>query len=177
MMPTCLFLPAWPRLKAKGFPFTVLWPPIQWITDIQITWVGISLSVAGEWVGIGSQTKTHPHMHQISDEIDAELSISNQRFFRTWAVTNAICLSIRWVQSRSDWTRESSWIYCRFWPEFRYYAWIWWLFELPRLARMNNMALWITYTSNWWVTTKSQRFSDKRKPARPGFHPSWRNCW
>ena len=73
---------AWPRLKEKGFPFTVFvaTDPIDNNHPNYMNWDQLrQLQASG--VGIGSQTKTHPHMHQLNpNEIDAELSSSNQRF-------------------------------------------------------------------------------------------------
>ena len=77
-----VFTKAWPRLKAKGFPFTVFvaTDPVDNDHPNYMSWDQLrQLQASG--IGIGSQTKTHPHMHQISPaEIDAELSSSNQRF-------------------------------------------------------------------------------------------------
>jgi peptidoglycan/xylan/chitin deacetylase (PgdA/CDA1 family) len=77
-----VFTEAWPRLKAKGFPFTVFvaTDPVDNGHSNYMSWDQIrELQASG--IGIGSQTSTHPHMHQITlTEIDAELSNSNQRF-------------------------------------------------------------------------------------------------
>ncbi len=79
-----VYTEAWPRLKAKGFPFTIFvaTDPIDEGHPNYMTWDQIrQLQASG--IGIGSQTKSHPHMHQISRaEIDAELSNSNQRFLQ-----------------------------------------------------------------------------------------------
>ena len=77
-----VFTEAWPRLKAKGFPFTVFvaTDPLDDGNPNYMSW-GQLRQLQANGVGIGSQTKTHPHMHQISRaEIDSELSSSNQRF-------------------------------------------------------------------------------------------------
>ena len=77
-----VFTKAWPRLKAKGFPFTVFvaTDPVDNGHPNYMSWDQLrQLQASG--IGIGSQTKTHPHMHRISPaEIDAELSSSNKRF-------------------------------------------------------------------------------------------------
>ena len=77
-----VFTEAWPRLKAKGFPFTVFvaTDPIDNRHPNYMSWDQLrQLQASG--VDIGSQTKTHPHMHRISPaEIESELSSSNQRF-------------------------------------------------------------------------------------------------
>ena len=77
-----VFTEAWPRLKAKGFPFTVFvaTDPVDNGHPNYMSWDQLR-HLQANGVGIGSQTKTHPHMHQISlSEIDAELTNSNQRF-------------------------------------------------------------------------------------------------
>lgn len=79
-----VFTEAWPRLEAKGFPFTVFvaTDPVDNGHPNYMSWDQLRrLQASG--VGIGSQTKTHPHMHQISRvEIDTELFSSNQRFLQ-----------------------------------------------------------------------------------------------
>ena len=77
-----VFTEAWPRLKAKGFPFTVFvaTDPVDKGHPNYMSWDQLR-QLQANGIGIGSQTKTHPHMHQISPtKIDAELSGSNQRF-------------------------------------------------------------------------------------------------
>ena len=79
-----VFTEAWPRLKAKNFPFTIFVAtnPIDQRNTNYMSWDQIR-QLQADGVGIGSQTKNHPHMHQISIEsIDAELNSSNQRFIR-----------------------------------------------------------------------------------------------
>ena len=77
-----VFTEAWPRLKEKGFPFTVFvaTDPLDNGHPNYMSWEQLrQLQASG--VDIGSQTKSHPHMHKISPaDIDAELSSSNQRF-------------------------------------------------------------------------------------------------
>jgi peptidoglycan/xylan/chitin deacetylase (PgdA/CDA1 family) len=77
-----VFTEAWPRLKEKGLPFTIFvaTDPVDNGHPNYMSWDQLrQLQASG--VAIGSQTKTHPHMHQISlAEIDAELFVSNQRF-------------------------------------------------------------------------------------------------
>ena len=77
-----VFTQAWPRLRAKGFPFTVFvaTDPVDNGNPNYMSWDQIR-QLQANGIGIGSQTKTHPHMHQISPaEIDVELTNSNQRF-------------------------------------------------------------------------------------------------
>ncbi|MFL2845158.1 MAG: polysaccharide deacetylase family protein [Candidatus Puniceispirillaceae bacterium] len=77
-----VFTEAWPRLKEKGFPFTIFvaTDPIDNKLPNYMSWDQLR-HLQANGIEIGSQTKTHPHMHQISPaEIDSELSSSNQRF-------------------------------------------------------------------------------------------------
>ncbi|WP_438996277.1 polysaccharide deacetylase family protein [Candidatus Puniceispirillum sp.] len=73
---------AWPRLKALNMPFTlfVATQPIDANRYGYMTWDHIrELQSAG--VTIGSQTRTHPHMHQISiEQSKSEIAESNARF-------------------------------------------------------------------------------------------------
>jgi len=73
---------AWPRLQALDMPFTlfVATQPIDANRYGYMTWDQIrELQSAG--VTIGSQTRTHPHMHQISIERSKnEIAESNARF-------------------------------------------------------------------------------------------------
>ena len=77
-----VFTEAWPRLKAKGFPFTVFVAtnPIDRKHRGYMSWDQLR-QLQADGVGIGSQTASHPHMH-ISNltDVDAELEKSNQRF-------------------------------------------------------------------------------------------------
>lgn len=73
---------AWPRLKALNMPFTVFvaTQPIDANRYGYMSWDQIrELQAAG--VTIGSQTSTHPHMHQISiEQSKSEIAESNARF-------------------------------------------------------------------------------------------------
>ena len=73
---------AWPRLKALNMPFTlfVATQPIDANRYGYMTWDQIrELQSAG--ATIGSQTRTHPHMHQISiEQSKSEIAESNARF-------------------------------------------------------------------------------------------------
>jgi len=73
---------AFPRLKARGFPATlfVATRPVDRGLRAYMNWDQLR-----EWqaagFGIGSQTQTHPHMHQLSVEANSEeLRVSNERF-------------------------------------------------------------------------------------------------
>jgi len=77
-----VFTEAWPRLKAKGFPFTVFvaTDPIDRKHRGYMSWDQLR-QLQADGVGIGSQTASHPHMHLSSlADVDAELEKSNQRF-------------------------------------------------------------------------------------------------
>jgi peptidoglycan/xylan/chitin deacetylase (PgdA/CDA1 family) len=77
-----VFMEAWPRLKAKGFPFTVFvaTDPIDRKHRGYMSWDQLR-QLQADGVGIGSQTASHPHMHLSSlADVDAELEKSNQRF-------------------------------------------------------------------------------------------------
>ena len=73
---------AWPRLKERGFDFTlfVATDPIDRNLRGYMNWDQLrELQEAG--VTMGSQTKSHPHMHRISaEQVEAELALSNERF-------------------------------------------------------------------------------------------------
>ena len=73
---------AWPRLKALNMPFTVFvaTQPIDANRYGYMSWDQIRELQAGG-VTIGSQTRTHPHMHKISIERSkSEIAESNARF-------------------------------------------------------------------------------------------------
>ena len=73
---------AWPRLKALNMPFTlfVATQPIDANRYGYMTWDQIRELQAGG-VTIGSQTRSHPHMHQISiEQSKSEIAESNARF-------------------------------------------------------------------------------------------------
>ena len=77
-----VFTEAWPRLREHGFPMTlfVATEPIDKQRRGYMSWDQIrTLQAAG--VEIGSQTASHPHMHQIdiAESID-EITQSNSRF-------------------------------------------------------------------------------------------------
>ena len=73
---------AFPRLKAHGFPVTlfVATSAIDRGLSGYSSWDQLrEMQLAG--VDIGSQSHTHPHMHEISlDEVRQEIEISNARF-------------------------------------------------------------------------------------------------
>lgn len=73
---------AWPILKEAGFPLTVFvaTDPVDRRLSRYMSWDQIK-EIADEGVTIGSQTKSHPHMADISRlRISAELSQSNDLF-------------------------------------------------------------------------------------------------
>ena len=73
---------AWPRLRALNMPFTVFvaTQPIDANRYGYMSWDQIRELQAGG-VTIGSQTRTHPHMHKISIERSkSEIAESNARF-------------------------------------------------------------------------------------------------
>ena len=77
-----VFTEAWPRLKAKRFPFTVFvaTDPVDRKNRGYMSWDQLR-QLQADGVGIGSQTASHPHMHLSSlADVDAELEKSNQRF-------------------------------------------------------------------------------------------------
>lgn len=73
---------AWPRLRAKGFPFTVFvaTDPVDKKLRGYMNWEQLRM-LQENGVDIGSQTATHPHMHLIDIlSSRAELELSNKRF-------------------------------------------------------------------------------------------------
>ena len=77
-----VFVEARPRLKARNFPYTVFvaTQPVDRGHGGYMSWDQIRI-LQDEGVQIGSQTRTHPHMHEISiTEAKDELEVSNKRF-------------------------------------------------------------------------------------------------
>ena len=77
-----VFTEARPRLKAYNFPYTVFvaTQPVDRGQKGYMSWDQIR-TLQDEGVQIGSQTRSHPHMHKISiNDAKDELSISNERF-------------------------------------------------------------------------------------------------
>ena len=77
-----VFIEARPRLKALNFPYTVFvaTQPIDRGHKGYMNWDQIR-TLQDEGVLIGSQTKSHPHMHLISvADAEKELASSNKRF-------------------------------------------------------------------------------------------------
>lgn len=73
---------AWPRLKKYGFPATIFVAtrPIDSGLRGYMSWDQLR-EMQADGYDIGSQTRTHPHMHRISaDAAREELAISNDRF-------------------------------------------------------------------------------------------------
>lgn len=73
---------AWPRLKAYGFPLTVFvsTDPIDANVRGYLSWDEIR-KLKEEGVVIGSHTKTHPHLQNLSiDEIKYEVEYSTRRY-------------------------------------------------------------------------------------------------
>ncbi len=79
-----VYLKAWPLLKKNRFPFTLFIS-----TDVidqklknYMTWDQIR-ELMDHGVTIGSQTKTHPHMHRLNrEEKNKEINYSNKRFIK-----------------------------------------------------------------------------------------------
>ena len=77
-----VFTEARPRLKAHNFPYTVFvaTQPVDRNQRGYMSWDQIRI-LQDEGVQIGSQTTSHPHMHQISiTDAEDELTSSNERF-------------------------------------------------------------------------------------------------
>ena len=77
-----VYTEALPRLQAYGFTATVFvaTQPVDRNHRGYMSWDQLREMQADEF-GIGSQTRTHPHMHMISPEkVEEELQISNDRF-------------------------------------------------------------------------------------------------
>ena len=73
---------AWPRLKEYGFPFTVFvaTDPVDDNLKNYMSWDQIR-ELQEDGVFIGSQTKTHPHMHLLTPiKVEQEIALSNERF-------------------------------------------------------------------------------------------------
>ncbi len=73
---------AWPRLKKRNFPFTVFVAtnPIDYGLRGYMNWDQLR-ELQANGVEIGSQTASHPHMHEITlDASIEELKKSNNRF-------------------------------------------------------------------------------------------------
>ncbi|MEC7209129.1 MAG: polysaccharide deacetylase family protein, partial [Pseudomonadota bacterium] len=70
---------AWPRLQEYGYPFTIFiaTDPVDNNLKNYMDWDQIRELQEGG-VTIGSQTKSHPHMHRLSPiRIEQEIAISN----------------------------------------------------------------------------------------------------
>ena len=77
-----VFTEARPRLKARNIPYTVFvaTQPVDRGQNGYMSWDQIRI-LQDEGVQIGSQTRSHPHMHKISiTDAEDELKISNERF-------------------------------------------------------------------------------------------------
>lgn len=77
-----VFTRAWPILKEAGFPLTVFvaTDPVDRNLSRYMSWEQLR-TIAEQGVTIGSQTKAHPHMADLSsDQIKAELRQSNVLF-------------------------------------------------------------------------------------------------
>ena len=77
-----VYTEAWPLLQAYNFPVTlfIATDPIDRNYGDYMSWDQLrELQQMG--VSMGSQTKSHPHMHRLtSDEVIDELQLSNERF-------------------------------------------------------------------------------------------------
>ena len=77
-----VFEHGWPRFEKAGFPFTlfIATDPIDRNLRGYMSWDQIR-ELQANGITIGSQTKSHPHMHRISiEEVTEELAYSNNRF-------------------------------------------------------------------------------------------------
>ena len=77
-----VYTEAWPRLKKYGFPFTVFvaTDPVDNNLRNYMSWDQIR-ELLDDGVTIGSQTKSHPHMHRLSPiKVEKEIALSNSRF-------------------------------------------------------------------------------------------------
>ena len=77
-----VFEHGWPRFQEAGFPITIFvaTDPIDRNLRAYMSWDQIRVLQA-DGVGIGSQTKSHPHMHRIPlEDAREELRYSNDRF-------------------------------------------------------------------------------------------------
>lgn len=77
-----VYTKAWPMLRDAGFPFTlfVATQPVDQRLGGYMSWDQIR-DLQAQGVTIGSQTKTHPHMPELSDAaVRQELDESNARF-------------------------------------------------------------------------------------------------
>ena len=73
---------AWPLLRDNSIPFTIFvaTDPIDQGRKGYMSWDQLR-ELKGNGVEIGSQTKSHPHMHRLSEEeIRYEINYSNSRF-------------------------------------------------------------------------------------------------
>ena len=92
-----VFEEAFPRLTERGFTATlfIATRPVDRNLPGYMDWDQIR-----EWqaagFGVGSQTQTHPHMHQIPiEDSRRELEVSNERFLPSRVKANAVRLSLR----------------------------------------------------------------------------------
>lgn len=77
-----VYTEAWPRLKSYEFPFTlfIATDPIDRGYGNYMSWDQLR-ELQQNGVSMGSQTKSHPHMHRISaEQVVDELRLSNERF-------------------------------------------------------------------------------------------------
>ena len=79
-----VYTEAWPRLKEYGFPFTIFIATDPVDNDLKnyMNWEQIR-ELQDSGVIIGSQTKSHPHMHRLSPiKVEQEIASSNERFLK-----------------------------------------------------------------------------------------------
>ena len=77
-----VYTKAWPLLRDNSIPFTIFvaTDPIDQGRNGYMSWDQLKV-LKDNGVEIGSQTKSHPHMHRLSEEeIRYEISYSNSRF-------------------------------------------------------------------------------------------------
>ena len=79
-----VYTEAWPRLKEYGFPFTIFIATDPVDNDLKnyMNWEQIR-ELQDSGVIIGSQTKSHPHLHRLSPiKVEQEITLSNERFLK-----------------------------------------------------------------------------------------------
>lgn len=77
-----IYRQAWPRLKAKGFPFTLFLATDEVDAKLKdhLSWDQIR-EMAAQGMSVGSHTASHPHLPDLAPaEVQAEIARANRRF-------------------------------------------------------------------------------------------------